>query len=119
NGSRPDNGDLYHQVVKTFWLEPWQHRLLGTTFNLKNTNRVGMTDHLIYFCIVLWDVGQRKVKSIVMFSQIKCFSNTCKHTQSKNIDFKKAQCFDVVLVPLNTGTVLHTCIVYRTKIRQL
>ena len=45
--SRPHDRNFHNEIVKTTRPKPWKHRHLGTRLNLKNSNRVGSTHHVV------------------------------------------------------------------------
>src|SRR5579872_7045251 len=82
----PDDSDLDHQVVEAFRPEPWQHGLLGAAFDLEYADRIGGAAHIVHGRVVLRDVGESKVKSVMLFGQVEGFSHAGKHAQSQYID---------------------------------
>src|SRR5260221_3361667 len=78
-----------------------------------------MADHFINLRIVLWDVGQCQIKTIMFLCKIKRFADTGEHPKCKHIYLQKTKCFDVVLVPLDICPVLHSRIEQWTQIRNL
>src|SRR6266496_5930980 len=55
----------------------------------------------------------------MLFSQIKRFPNTCKHSQCKYIYFQKTKGVNIILIPFNTSPVFHSCIKDGTQISKL
>ena len=47
DGAGADNRHLDDQIVEVPWLQPRQHRHLGAAFNLKDPDRVRVTDHVV------------------------------------------------------------------------
>src|SRR4051812_26615566 len=82
---------FYNQIVKALRLEPWQHRLLGTAFNLENPYRIRPANHFIHGRIILWNIGKGKIEPIMFLCKIKGFTDTGKHSQSQHINFHKTK----------------------------
>ena len=55
DGTWTHDGDFDHEVVERTRLEPWQHRHLRARFDLKDTHRIGLTDHVVGRTIFCWD----------------------------------------------------------------
>ena len=115
----PYDGHLDHQVIKFPWSQPWQHRHLRAAFDLENTQRIGPADHVINFGIVLRDVGQRKILTVMKFRQVECLADAGEHAQRQHIHFQKTERFDIILVPFDIGTVFHPCVQDRAEVGEL
>jgi len=68
------------------------------------------------FRIVLWDIGQGQLNTIMFQHQVKSLADHRQHAQTQHIDLEDAQVFEVVLVPFYLGTVFHPGIQYRAKV---
>src|SRR4029077_6542333 len=61
-----DDTDLDHKIVKVSWLEPRQHRHLGTAFDLKHPHSIAAADPIEGRCIFHWHGRHRKLDSTVL-----------------------------------------------------
>src|SRR4026207_2084884 len=73
SGDRPwsDDADLNHQIVKSFWPKPGQHRHLGVAFNLKNTDGIAAANHLKGRGILVRNGRHRQLLAAMLAQQPK------------------------------------------------
>src|SRR5215217_3682774 len=110
--ARADDGDLDDQVVEFGRFEPRQHRHLRPAFDLEYADRVGAVCHLIGTLVLLRDGGKSQVHAVVLAEQVEASADAAQHAESKHIDFEDAQLVQVILVPLDDGSIFHRRIRY-------
>ena len=57
DGARPDDGDLHHDVVKTFWPQARQASHLRAAFDLKHADGVRFLQRVVNNMVVGWQVS--------------------------------------------------------------
>ena len=114
--TRPNDRDFDHQVIPTTRLEARQHAHLTAAFDLKNTNRIGSTNHVVNPRVVLRDIGQRTSPSPMLLNHVKTFSDRRQHSQTQTIDFEQTKLFQVVLVPLDHRPIVHRSVLDRHQL---
>src|SRR5436190_20311043 len=102
----PNDRDLDHDVVKTFWFHPRQRRHLGAALDLKNADRVRVLHDLERLPVVFWNVSEieRPPAFATKFERVLHHRH---HPQAQQIDFHDSEIFAIVLVPLRNDTSWH------------
>ena len=57
DGPGSDDSHLDHQIIKAARPEPWEHAHLSTAFDLKDSNGIGLADHVVD-ARILWRDGR-------------------------------------------------------------
>src|SRR5882672_202408 len=78
-----------------------------------------MTYHIINGRIILWNVSQSQIEVIMFFGKVKRFADASEHPQCQYINFQEPKSVNVILVPFDASTVLHSGIKNRTEIHKL
>ena len=107
NRSGTDNGHLNDQIIETDRLEARQHAHLRPALDLKDPDRIGLTEHLIDRRILARHGGEAKVAAIGIADQIKAPANGAEHAQGQHIDLHHLEGVNIVLVPLDKGAGRH------------
>ena len=116
--ARANDGNFDHEVVVTAWLQSRQHRHLCARFNLEDTHRVSITNHVVNKRVFGRHGGQAVVPSVVLPDQVKAAPNGGQHTKTQYVHFQKAEIFEVILFPLDHRAICHRSILNRHQGRQ-
>ena len=106
-GPGPNDRHLDHQVVKRSRLEPGQHAHLRPALDLEHAHRVGAADHRINVFVAFGHVGQRQRRPLVLPHELKTFADGREHAQRQAIHLEDSQLVQIVLVPLDDGSLGH------------
>ena len=104
---RSDDRDLDHQVVEFFGLEPRQHAHLRPALDLEHSDAIGPAQHLVDRRIFGRDRSQGQLLAGMPVEQLECLSNAGQHAERQDVDLENAERVEIVLVPLDHGTVRH------------
>ena len=99
--------DLDHQVVEAARLEPGQHVHLRPALDLEDADRIGPAQHVVDLGVLLRHRGERQMQALVPGQQREGLADAGQHAEPQHIDLHQAERFEVVLVPLDEGAVLH------------
>ena len=110
----PNDRDLDHDIVKTFWLHPRERGHLGAALDLKNADRVGVLHHLVGRRVIRRDVGQIEGPA-ALAAKLERILHHRHHPEPEQVHFHDAKIFAIVLVPLRHDTPRHRGIFQRHK----
>src|SRR5580704_3263588 len=83
--SGTNDGDLYHDVVKTFWLQAWQTRHLRPALDLKHANGVGFLQRGIHDRIVGRQVSEIDFLAMMVADELQRIFEHGHHSQTEQI----------------------------------
>src|SRR5690242_18079365 len=92
NRSWPNNGDLNHDIIKTFRLHAGERRHLGPAFDLKNTNGIGFLHDLEGRLIICWNMSQIE-GTPALPTKLERILHDRHHAEAEQIDFHNAEIF--------------------------
>ena len=115
---RADDRHFDHQIIVTARLEARQHVHLGPAFNLENTDRVGLAQHVVGRRILARHTGQAEPLAVVRIHQIEAFANAGQHAEGQDVDLENPEGVEIVLVPFNDRAVGHRRIADRHDLRE-
>jgi hypothetical protein len=110
-----DNRHLDDQIVIAARLEARQHRHLRPAFDLKDADGVGTADHVIGGAVAIGQRGERFAAAIMGVEQREGLADAGQHAERQHIDLEHAEAFEIILVPLDDGAVLHRRVLDRDQ----
>ena len=115
DGAWAHDGDLDHEVVELPWHQAWQHRHLGTAFDLEDAHGIGAAEHVVDGGLFLRDRGEGGRDTVMGLQHSQGPAHAGEHAECEDIDFQDAQRVEVILVPLNDRASFHGCVRYRDE----
>ena len=116
DGPGPHDADLDHKVVKVSRLHPREHGHLRPALDLKGTQGIGPGDHLESLSVTGWDGGHGNLHVPVVLEEAETPVHLCESSQTQEIYFEKPQILQVLLVPLDNGTIGHAPVLDRNNV---
>ena len=110
----PDDGDLDHDVVKTFRLHSRQRRHLGAAFDLEYADRVRFLHHFVGGGVVGRNMGEID-RPAAFPAKLERILHHRHHPEPQQIHLHDAEIFAVVLVPLRDDAAGHGGIFERAQ----
>ena len=107
DGPGTNDRHLDNEVVITTWPKPRQHRHLCARFDLEDTHRIAVADHVVYDRVLGRHRGQRVLTTIEIPDQVEAPANRRQHAETQHIDLQKTEVFQVILLPLDNRAVRH------------
>src|SRR5690554_1179601 len=99
--SGADERDLDHEIVEFTRLHPREHHHLRAALELKDADRVGLSEHRIGLRIVLRDRGEAERFSLMLLDEIEGEVDLMEHPEAEEIDLEEPERLDIVLIPLD------------------
>ena len=113
NRARSHNSNLNHQIVITARPQARQHTHLGTGLDLEHTQRVASSHHLIYRRVLGRNLLHGECFLAITADQIEALLDRGQHAQRQHVDLQQAECFQIVLLPLDHRAFRHTGVLDR------
>ena len=88
--SRANDGDLHHDVVKTFWTQARQARHLRPALDLKHANRVGLLQGGIHRGIVWRQVSEVHFFAVMVANELQGIFEHGHHAEAEQVHFDDA-----------------------------
>ena len=117
--SRTHDGDLDHQVIEVFRLEPRQHRHLRARLDLEHADRIGLLDHPVDGRVLGGDVLHPERTAAAVPDELQCAPDGREHAEGEHVDLEQADRVEVVLVPLDDRAFRHGRVLDRHEARNL
>ena len=114
----PDDGHLHDEVVETFGAEPRQHGHLRAGFHLEHAHAVGALQHLVHLGILRRNLLHREAPAAEVVDEVERLADRRQHAEAEHVHLEEPQGFEVVLVPLDDGTVVHGRVLDRHEFGQ-
>ena len=86
NGAGSNDGDLDYEVVKASWLQPRQHRHLGSGFDLKYADGLGCADHVVGIAVFSRNILHLKGVANLLANALKGSPYGREHAKGQDID---------------------------------
>ncbi len=118
DGTRPDDGDLHHQVVEGLRPHAGEHRHLRPGLHLEHPHRVRPADHVVDRRVALRDVAQAQGPAVVARDELEAAPDRGEHAQRQAVHLEQSQGLQVVLVPLDHGAPGHGGVLRGHQLRQ-
>ena len=115
--ARADERDLGHEVVKAAWAQSRQGTDLCPTLDLEDTDRVGMTQHVVDALLLLRDAGEGPALPQMRRRDVEGVLDGAEHAEPEQVELHQAHPGTVVLVPLQHGAVIHAGTLDRHHLR--
>ena len=116
--TRTNDRDFDDEIVIAARFQPRQHRHLCTRFDLKDTHRVAIADHVVDDRVLGRHRCERVFPPVVFPDQVKAPAYGRQHAEAQHIHFEKAEIFKVILLPLNDRAIFHRGVFNRHQLRQ-
>ena len=113
-----DDRDLDDEVVEAARLEARQHRHLGPALDLEDADRVRPAQHVVDGRVLRRHAVQAEAPAVIPGQQIEALADAGQHAEGEDVDLEDAEGVEVVLVPLDEGTVGHGGILDRHHLGQ-
>ena len=117
--ARAHDRNFDHQIIETLRPQARQHAHLGPALDLEHAYCVGLADHLVGGAIIVRDVLHRKRLATAAADQVQTAPDGAEHAQCQHINLEPAHGVQIVLLPLNDGTLGHGGVLHRHQTRQL
>ena len=98
---RPDDGDLHHDVVKTFWPQARQASHLRAALDLKHADGVGLLQRIVNDRIIGGQASQVDLFAVILLDDFQRIFEHGHHAQAEQIDLHNAHIGAIFLVPLH------------------
>ena len=105
--TRPNQGDLDHQIVVLARPQARQHGHLGARLNLKNAHAVGVAQHLVGRRVFRRNVVETPWPAMALAQQVEHATQGRQHAEGQDIDLHQANRVQIVLVPLDHRAFRH------------
>src|SRR6266487_2990032 len=89
--SRPNDANLDDEIVESHRSQPWQHRHLGTAFDLEHTDRIALADHLVGRRILRFDRGDGKLDAAMLAQKLEAKIELRQTAETEQVDFKQTE----------------------------
>ena len=107
------DANLYDEVVVVRRLQARQHGHLRAALDLKQPDGIACPDHLEGRAVVGRYRRQRVIRVVVARDQIRAAMHHVQCAQAEQVHLEQPQFLDVVLIPLDDGSVRHAGVLYR------
>jgi len=116
--SRPDDGDLHHEVVEARRAQPGQHRHLRPALDLEHAQAVGPAQHGVGLGAVARNAREVEAEPGVAAQQAEGPAQAGQHAEREDIDLQDAERVQVVLVPLQHRAAVHGGVAHHREFDQ-
>ena len=113
------DGNFDHQVIKTPGSQARQHAHLCPALDLKHTHRIGSANHLVSGRIFSRNVLHPQGAATPLADQVQATPDGAEHAQRQHVDLEPAHGVQIVLFPLDDGTLRHGSVLHRHQACQL
>ena len=110
--SGADDGHLDDEIVEVLRLEPGQHAHLRAGFHLEDAHAVGVLEHRVGVRVLRRNrrngecfAGRAAPPEIV--DEVQRLADGRQHAEPEHVHLEEPEGFEVVLVPLDDGAILH------------
>ena len=103
----PDNGNLNRNVVQVAGSRAAEHLDLCTAFDLKDTDRVTLTDGVIHLLVLEIDAAQIRRLALFSADELNALLDEGEHSKCEKVDLDESGIVTGILVPLTEHPVWH------------
>ena len=114
----PDDGHLDDEIVEALGAQPRQHGHLRAGLHLEHADAVGALQHPVYPGILRRDLLHRKAAPAEVVDEAERLADRRQHAEAEHVHLQQAEGFEVVLVPLDDGAVVHGRVLDRHEFGQ-